>query len=62
MYLNGNLFVLAFLFQSGKIAEQHKLVGSALGRSEIWKNDILKYADVDYYGTIDIKQGSIEKK
>ena len=32
-----------------------------LGRVEKWKNDILKYADVDYYGTIYIKQGSIEK-
>ena len=25
-------------------------------------HDILKYADVNYYGTIYIKQGSIEKK
>ena len=32
-----------------------------IGRDEKWKNDILKYADVDYYGTIYIKQGSIEK-
>ena len=38
-------------------------VGGAcwVGRVEKWKNDILKYADVDYYGTIYIKQGSIEK-
>ena len=33
----------------------------ALGRVEKWKNNILKYADVDYYGNIYIKQGSIEK-
>ena len=32
-----------------------------IGWAEKWKNDILKYADVDYYGTIYIKQGSIEK-
>ena len=30
-------------------------------RTEKWKNDILKYADVDYYGTIYIKEGLIEK-
>ena len=34
---------------------------SFVGRVEKWKNNILKYADVDYYGTIYIKQGSIEK-
>ena len=34
----------------------------ALGWAEKWKNCILKYADVDYYGTIYIKQGLIEKK
>ena len=34
---------------------------TAIGRVEKWKNDILKYADVDYYGTKYIKQGSIEK-
>ena len=34
---------------------------SRVGRVEKWKNNILKYADVDYYGTIYIKQGSIEK-
>ena len=33
-----------------------------LGWAEKWKNDILKYAEVDYYGTIYIKQGSIEKR
>ena len=27
-----------------------------------WKNDILKCTDVDYYGTMYIKQGSIKKK
>ena len=32
-----------------------------LGWVEKWKNDILKCADVDYYGTIYIKQGLIEK-
>ena len=32
-----------------------------LGWAEKWENDILKYADVDYYGTTYIKQGSIEK-
>ena len=32
-----------------------------LGWAEKWKNDILKCADVDYNGTINIKQGSIEK-
>ena len=32
-----------------------------LGWAEKWKNDILKCADVDYFGTIYIKQGSIEK-
>ena len=32
-----------------------------VGQVEKWKNDILKYADVDYYGTIYIKQGSIDK-
>ena len=32
-----------------------------LGWAEKWKNDILKFADVDYYGTIYIKQGLIEK-
>ena len=39
----------------------HAFASCALGRVEKWKNDILKYADVDYYGTIYIKQGSIEK-
>ena len=34
---------------------------SPIGRAEKWKNAILKYADVDYHGTIYIKQGSIEK-
>ena len=32
-----------------------------LGRAENWKNDILKFDDVGYYGTMYIKQGSIEK-
>ena len=32
-----------------------------LGWAEKWEDDILKCADVDYYGTIYIKQGSIEK-
>ena len=32
-----------------------------LGWAEKWKNDILKCADVDYYGTMYIKQGSIDK-
>ena len=34
---------------------------SVLGRAEKWKKDILKYAYVDYYGTIYIKQGLIKK-
>ena len=32
-----------------------------LGRAEKQKNDILKYADVDYYGNLYIEQGSIKK-
>ena len=32
-----------------------------IGRAEKWKNDILKCADVNYYGTIYIKQGLIRK-
>ena len=32
-----------------------------LGWAEKWKKDILKCADVDYYGTICIKQGLIRK-
>ena len=31
------------------------------GWAEKQKNDSLKYADVDYYGNLYIKQGSIEK-
>ena len=34
---------------------------SLVGWVKKWKNYILKCADVDYYGTIYIKQGSIEK-
>ena len=32
-----------------------------IGRAEKWKRDILKHADVDYWGTIYIEQGPIEK-
>ena len=35
--------------------------GWGIGWVEKWKNDIFKCADVDYHGTINIKQGSIEK-
>ena len=31
-----------------------------IGRAEKWKNYILKCADVDYHGTIYIKQGLLE--
>ena len=31
-----------------------------VGRAEKWKNYIFKCADVDYYGTMYIKQASIE--
>ena len=34
---------------------------NTVGRAEKRKNGILKYADVDYYGNLYIKQGSIEK-
>ena len=39
-----------------------KLLYVHLGRAEKWKNDILKYSDVDYDGHLYIKQGSFEKK
>ena len=32
-----------------------------VGWAEKWKNDIFKCADMDYCGTLYIKQGSIEK-
>ena len=32
-----------------------------LGWAEKWKNDIFKFAVVDYHGTMYIKQRSIEK-
>ena len=34
----------------------------AVGWAEKWKYDILKYADVEFYGTIYVKPGSIEKQ
>ena len=33
-----------------------------IGWAEKWKNDILKCADVDYHGTIYIKQGLLAEK
>ena len=36
-------------------------INCTLGWAEKYKNDIFKYADVDYYGTMYIKQGSIER-
>ena len=37
------------------------IIQYTIGWAEKWKDDILKCADVDYYGTIYIKQGSMEK-
>ena len=33
------------------------IIQYTIGWAEKWKDDILKCADVDYYGTIYIKQG-----
>ena len=43
------------------VPQSYNITDCLVGWAEKWKNDILKCADVDYYGTIYIKQGLIRK-
>ena len=43
------------------VPRSYNITDCLVGWAEKWKNEILKCADVDYYGTIYIKQGLIKK-
>ena len=51
----------AWLNETQDLLEEGGGAHCTVGWAEKWKNDIQKCSDVDYYGTIYIKQGSIEK-